>query len=472
MIGLSLRAEGLKDSFRTGWLCGLIAYSACLYWVAVPVHYYGPMPWVLAAPIPLLLGAYFGIYTGLFTMAMTRARSRMHWSFLGLFAGLLWTVLELARSHMLTGFPWISLAQAFSSWPPAIQATQYIGAFALSGALVAITTWLLWTPKHKAAFLPAAITAAILLTLGVAHWQQPLPEGPYHRIGVVQGNIDQSRKWDEDFQNHTVSKYIDLSREALREDEADILIWPETAMPFFFQEQSQLRDRVLEFGQKRQVPILTGAPAYTEHEGSYRLYNRAFLLNEAGEISSYYDKMHLVPFGEYVPMQEWLPFLDKLVPGMGDFFPGQSPDPLRIDDLAMGPLICYEIIFPRIVQERVENEANILINISNDAWFGRSSGPKQHLNQAVLRAVEQNRYLVRSTNTGISGVISPRGQISQATALYEDAAFVSEVQTIEEQTPYSRHRPLLIWIYASLTVLLGLYCLISKEKLQYKIKKV
>jgi apolipoprotein N-acyltransferase len=185
------------------------------------------------------------------------------------------------------------------------------------------------------------------------------------------------------------------------------------------------------------------------------LHNRAYLLNATGDVASWYDKEHLVPFGEYVPLGEWLPFITKLVPGQFEFRPGINSAPLVSGSMAMGLLICYEAIFPELAQGRVESGANVLVNISNDAWFGRSSAPLQHLHMAALRAVEQNRSIIRATNTGVSVVIGPDGSMQNPSALFETLILRDPaVPLLTETTFYHDHMALIHTTFPALGLVL------------------
>jgi apolipoprotein N-acyltransferase len=472
LTSLGLEAKGRRDAMFRGWLAGMLAFSACLYWVALPVHDFGPLPWLLAATCPLLLGVYFGLYTGVFSLAVHWAGNRLSWALLAPYAGIIWILLEYLRAHFLTGFPWLTLSQAFAPWPVVLQSAAYIGAFGLSGLLVTISVWLLRGVTAKLTLIPALFLAGLILGTGVVQFQQPISKQPGVPVAVVQGNIDQSRKWDKKYREQTVEKYLRLSRSALEQSDAELVIWPETAVPFHVQDDSALRQRISVFCRKRDTALLTGAPGYERTNATTKLYNRAYLFDKSGRISVSYAKNHLVPFGEYVPLGSWIPFVDKLVPGMGDFSAGSHANPLQVGDLALGPLICYEIIFPHEVQKRIDNGANLLVNLSNDAWFGRSSGPHQHWNQAVLRAVEQGSYVVRSTNTGISGFIDPRGRPEKQSALYRASTHVHTIRPLVQRTFFSSNYQLLRWIYCGLALVAVLVSLFRKEKIPYKIKKV
>jgi apolipoprotein N-acyltransferase len=222
-----------------------------------------------------------------------------------------------------------------------------------------------------------------------------------------------------------------------------LIVWPETSMPFYFQDDSPLRKPVLDFLASSNATLILGAPAYRLGFGDYSLFNRAYLLPGSGAAPSWYDKEHLVPFGEYMPLPSWLP-LEKLVHGVGDFAPGHDEKPLRSGDLAVGMLVCYEAIFSGLAQERVSQGANLIVTISNDAWFGATSAPLQHLNLTALRAIEQGRWIVRSTNTGISAFIDPLGRIHRAGPQFEPLAAAWQVHARSQTTVYhAYYRPLL-----------------------------
>jgi apolipoprotein N-acyltransferase len=440
ILWLAVAADSPLRAARAGWIAGSIAYTAGLYWIVMPVHYYGPLPWILAVPCPILIAMVLGLYTGVFAFLVCWACKRLSRLSAACFAALAWICLEYLRGYLLSGFPWLGLSQAFGPLPSALQSAAYIGAYGLSGAIVLVAGLIVLGGTRKTAWAGVAVVLAVLGSLGAWRMQDAPAKAGSFRAGIVQGNIEQGRKWNPAYQNATVQTYIELSRKQIRIHDPDMLIWPETAMPFFLQEPSPLRKRVAGFADRHDIPLLTGAPGYASANGTSRLFNRAYLIGPDGRFLDVYGKEHLVPFGEYVPLHSLLPFLDKLVAGISDFSPGQRTDPLEYGDLAMGGLICYEVIFPGLVQERVEDGANCLVNISNDAWFGRTSAPRQHLHQAVLRAVEQNRYVLRSTNTGISGVIDPRGRILRSTGLFREAEFVSSpVYLQHDRTFFSRY---------------------------------
>lgn len=440
---LAIQASSLSQAFCKGWMAATAAYAAGLYWVSIPVHDFGSLPWIAALPCPLLLGLYLGLYAGLFCLVVAWAAPRLHWSLLCLGGWSAWTCLEYTREVLFTGFPWLGLAQAFAPWPAALQGASLIGAHGLSGFFTALALGILLGFEHKWAWLAAGIAVCGLAFFGTWHLQWPVQGRslPLKTV-MIQGNIDQSLKWDPTYQKQTLQRYLDMSRRAIDEQDAQFLIWPETALPFYLQEESDLTAQVQEFCRKRQVALLTGAPGYSLASGSRSTvyHNQAYLMDTSGLIQDVYGKQHLVPFGEYIPFGRYLPFVHKLVHGVGDFRPGRNSSPLTYQNLAMGGLICYETIFSGLVQQRVAEGANILVNISNDAWFGRSSGALQHLNQAVLRSVEQGRYMLRATNTGISALIDPKGRITHKSGWFTAEIIPADgLKTVEDRTFFSRY---------------------------------
>jgi len=440
LILTTLRAQSFAQAFRNGFLTALPGYAASLYWLAIPVHDHGGLPWALALPCPILVGALLAAYAGLFCMGMHLIRFRISHLLAMLASGLLWASLELLRNHFLTGFSWLTLAQAMAPWPQTLGLAAWIGGFGLSALLVGMSHCLvLGRGFTRLAVLPlAGLCLLPALTL------PPRIPTATASVSMIQGNIDQSLKWDEGMQGGILGTYLDLSFKAVAENAPDLVVWPETAMPFYFQDPSDLTTGMRLGVSKMQVPVLAGAPAYSipREPGApqYVLHNRAYLLGANGEPLGFYDKEHLVPFGEYVPLGKWLPFITKLVPGQFEFKPGRNTEPLKTGPLAMGLLICYEAIFPELAQKQVERGANVLVNISNDAWFGRSSAPWQHLHLSILRAVEQNRAIIRATNSGVSAFIGPDGSLRGPTALFTaKIAYDPAIPLLTETTFYHEH---------------------------------
>lgn len=445
---LGLQARSLRQAFFRGWLAASAGYAAALYWVSIPVHEFGSLPWIAAVPCPILLGLYLGLYAGLFCLALAWAAPRTGWPVLILLAWTLWASLEYIREILLTGFPWLGLAQAFAPWPVFLQAVSVLGAHGFSGLLAGIGVgFVLGVHRPRAWIAPAAALCGLTL-FGVWHIQHPALTQQSINLpaALIQGDIEQGLKWDPAFQRQTLNRYLRMSRNAVREHSAELVVWPETAIPFYVQENTELSAKLRSFCRNHQVALFTGAPGYSLRDGGTEVvsHNLVYLFGPDGLVRGTYTKEHLVPFGEYIPFGSYLPFITRMVQGVGDFRPGDRTAPLEYKDLALGGLICYEVIFSGLVQHRVAAGANLLINVSNDAWFGRSSGPRQHLHQAVLRSIEQGRGMLRATNTGVSAIIDPQGRILQSTTLFAPETLQADsLPAGHGRTFFSRHYHLL-----------------------------
>ncbi|MFW5487603.1 MAG: apolipoprotein N-acyltransferase [Desulfovibrio sp.] len=452
-------AASPKKAFFHGFWAASMGYAGCMYWLVIPVHYYGGMNWLLSIPCPILIGMYLAAYAGLFSLATFYCRSFSP-LLLGLFCGVGWASIEALRTFLFTGFPWLSLASAFSPWPLFIQGASVVGGIGLGVIFTSIAVWFTASGWRLSVDKAVAVCAiSVVLVFGYQTIDN-LPKGKSATACVVQGNIDQSLKWDPQYQNGTVERYITLSEGAVAKQKTDFIVWPETALPFYLQDINSLGSAVRTFVREKQVPLVTGTPAYIYHPQAhdYTLYNRAYLISPHTAQMEAYDKVHLLPFGEYMPLAEYIPF-KKLVESVGDFAPGHKQGPLLTGNLALGILICYEAIFPKLAQIRVDKGSNVLVNISNDAWFGRSSAPLQHLFLSSLRAVEQERWLVRSTNTGISAFISPKGQIFNATDTFTATAATRKITLLDTVTFFHRNYQtvrLTIFTSAALLFLFGI----------------
>jgi len=256
-------------------------------------------------------------------------------------------------------------------------------------------------------------------------------------VAVVQGNVDQSIKWDAAFQVITTVKHRNLSLEAAKAG-ADLVIWPETATPFYLFQDQVLTEMVIQGVREAGTYFIIGSPSVDTDHKEHVYYNSAYLITPKGEPVGRYDKVHLVPFGEYVPLKRYLPFLGKMVAQVADFKAGRPGTPLVWGERPIGMLICYEIIFPGLARAMTLNGGQLLVNITNDAWFGRTSAAYQHFSMAVFRSIENRRFLARAANTGISGFIDPNGRIMAATGLFEDATLAAEVRFLDHLTAYTR----------------------------------
>lgn len=404
-----------------------------MYWIIVVLGKYGGLHPVLSLIILFALCLYLALYPGLFGVLFYFLRDS---KFRVLLLAGAWVCLEYLRGRLFTGLPWCLIGHSQAARLHLIQVCDLLGVYGLSYLIAAVNILIFETifdrrpaMRTERVAQTALVTALLLLTayyggleLRGASTTEPIPI----RTAVVQGNIDQSEKWIPEFQEKTVASYLRLSRQAAR-TEPDLIVWPETAVPLFFQDPSPLSARIIDIPEQTGADLLFGSPAYVHlgHEVHYT--NRAYLLSSNDRAILTYDKTHLVPFGEYVPLQRFLPFVSRLVPAAGDFVPGEKISPLPAGAYTAGVLICYEAIFSHLARSQVKGGADILVNLTNDAWFGRTSAPFQHLSMSVFRAVETRRPLIRAANTGISAFVDSKGRIIRQGDLFREAVIVSDV---------------------------------------------
>jgi apolipoprotein N-acyltransferase len=278
---------------------------------------------------------------------------------------------------------------------------------------------------------------------------------------LIQGNIDQSVKWEESFQKKTLKIYEKLSLKAA-EQHPDLIIWPETATPFFFQQAREYQPMVLGIPNKTNAFLLFGSPSFKGERGKVNYYNSAYLASPAKEITGRYDKIHLVPYGEYVPLGEILS-LGSLGEGIGNFKSGKVIYNFSIPQGKFGVLICFEIIFPNLCRRFVKSGADFLVTITNDAWFGKTSAPYQHFTMTVFRAVENRVFIARAANTGITGFIDPRGKIIQKGEIFVEEAMNGTIRLSKKKTFYTLYGDVFAWVCSGLSLLLLGYALSQKR---------
>ncbi len=467
----SIEGKGLYHSFILGFLTGVISFLGILYWIIVAVHTYGNVPLILSVFILLLLVVYLSLYFGAFACLIRFVQIHTGLRTL-LWTSFLWVALEYLRSFLLTGFPWANLGYSQYLNLSFIQMAEMTGPYGPSFVILLVNAALFgalhsWS-KKTFPFKEVIITVAILLGsliygyLRMEATGRHLVQNPPLKIGLVQGNIDQSIKWDESFQKETLQIYERLSFK-VAEEKPDLIIWPETATPFFFQDAKEYRPLILDIPKKTHAFLLFGSPSYKIQKGKVNHYNSAYLAAPSGELVGKYDKIHLVPFGEYIPLQDLLFFIGSLGEGIGDFKSGREIFDFTLPQGKFGVLICFEIIFPDLCRRFVEKGANFLVTLTNDAWFGRTSAPYQHFSMAVFRAVENRVFVARAANTGITGFIDPRGKILKEGGIFTEEAMSETIRLMDQKTFYTRFGDVFAWVCSGFSVFILLYALFKKS---------
>jgi len=422
--------------FRRGLLFGAGLFGVGLHWLLPTITTFGQMPLPLAIPTWILLVAYCALYPALFALIGGwlggPAALRM-----GLALPLLWGGLEMLRGAAFTGFPWLSLGDSqvagpLAGWLAAVgrSGTGVLLAGINGGLVLALRAAI---RKRTRQVLTSAMGVAGLVLAGTAlgayPWTQPV--GPPLEAALVQGSVPQRLKWDPDQRGTILARYRRLTRQSLG---ADLVIWPESALPVFADQAQAYLDRLDRAARERGSALLVGAPERTRGEdGRIRQFNAALGL---GTASGGYRKRHLVPFGEYVPLRSVLFFAERFVPGGGRFVPGSSTEPLRVNGATAGVSICYEDAFPRETAAPVRKGAGLLINVTNDAWFGLTIGPAQHAQLARARARELGRPMLRVANTGLTFAADHRGHLIEAIPPDEPGVARVRVQPRTGATPY------------------------------------
>ncbi len=474
----------MRRAFWVGWLSGLIAFVGAMHWVVTAMSLYGKMPLVLSYAAMLLLSLYLGLFFAIYALLFVWLRNRLT-SLIVLAAPCIWVTLELLRTYLFSGLPWTLLGYSQYRWLPAIQIADLAGVYGVSFVLVLVNVALteagLWAVARwrgreagSSPWVPVgAALLVVLFTMGYGYGRLASLRGDAAgsiagmdrslRIGLVQANIDQAQKWNPAFARDTIARYQQLTDWAA--EETDLVIWPEAATPFLFERELDYRAIVTDLVQAQSTPLLFGSPAVGyEVDGRPYLLNSAYLLSTQGHIIGRYDKQHLVPFGEYVPLRTILFFLDKLVEGIGDFKAGTQPTILHLpqqppdEPITFGVVICYEVIFPDLVRQFAARGVDFMATITNDAWFGRSVAPFQHFGMVVLRAVENRVAFARAANTGISGFIDPTGRIVTASPIFEQVALKGVLPIGRISTFYTRFGD--VFAYGCV-IIAGLLCALA-----------
>jgi apolipoprotein N-acyltransferase len=419
--------------FLYGYLTGCVFFLATCSWIYGVMRLYGRLSVAEAAGVLLLFALAAATFFGLFSLLLGQLARR---SKLGavLAAPFVWVALEWLRAQVpFGGFPWNLVGYAVAPVPGWIQLAAYTGIYGVSFLVVAVNALvaLAWRRPSR---LHLGTLLVVAVALGGTAWRgSRLAEVPTTEQAVlVQTNLPQSLAWDPEWPRTRADEFgriEELTRQAAQREAATapgLVVWPEVPVSLAFHHDPALRGRLLGLAQATRSYLVVGTIDYQVDPEDGRLHprNSAVLVGPQGEFIGQYDKIRLVPFGEYVPMASLLSFARKLVAEVSDFRPGTTPVVLPAGSDRLGLFICYEAIFPGLVREFVAGGAEVLVNLSNDGWFGHSAAAAQHLNMARMRAVETRRFLLRATNTGVTTIIDPYGRLVSRAAEHERVALV------------------------------------------------
>jgi len=453
------------EAFRLGYLAGIVHFMTLMYWIVFVLQRYGGLPLPVGIIALCAVCFYLALYTGIFCALAARFTKL---PFSCLFIAVAWVSLEYARAHLIVGFPWCLAGYTQYQRLSIIQIAALGGVYWVSFLLVLVNAAAFRffasgaVRSHFDKFLNCALAVlalAFAFFYGSLTMQGDQGDGAGRpeniKTAVIQPNIDQSVKWNKAYRTKTINIYMNLTEKAV-EHSPDLVVWPETATPFYFQEDMEFADMLSGFVAENKMSLIFGSPAYEQIQSGINFFNRAYMLSPEGKIA-FYDKIHLVPFGEYVPFKSILFFINRLVPAAGDFTSGTDVSPLGDGHPAAGAMICFEVIFPAHARQQALAGADFFVNLTNDAWFGRSSAPHQHLAMSVFRSIEQRKPMIRAANTGISACIDRIGEIHKRSDLFTREVILCTIDAAcSPPTLYARWGDLPTLGFLGIVLLLGL----------------
>ncbi len=459
LLLLALHGLSPRRAAAVGFCAGCLAHTAVLHWIYVVTVVYGHAPVLVGLLAPAGLAIYAAACFGAFGAAHAGLSARGLASPLAVAA--LWTALDHARSFVLSGFPWATLGYAQHRNAALLPLAAFTGVYGLSFASAlggaALAELALGRRRTAAA---AAVAVALLHALGLALRPAPL-EGPRVRVAVLQGNIEQGVKWSPHWRDRTLAIYERLTRQAAAQG-ARLVVWPETALPGALEADAALVERVASLARETRAWLVIGGVGLEWGEGPRprRYFDSAFAVDPEGRIRDRYDKSHLVPFGEYVPLRDLLGFfLRSVARGIApsDVAAGARPRSVVVapgggEGFPIGVVVCFELLFPDLVRRFAADGGELLLGITNDAWYGRTGAPYQFLAITALRSAETGLWTARAANTGVSAFIDAAGRVREQTPIFEEGLLVGDVPrhpSPRSATFYVRHGDLfalLCWL--------------------------
>ncbi len=451
LFWLWLNADSAKQAAKLGFIFGLGFFVAGIHWIYVSLHDIGGMPWWMASMATFGLCAFLAMFHALAGYLSKRMGNVLY------LAPIVWTLLEWLREWLFTGFPWLNVGYSQVPYSPLANFAPITGILGVSFALALTASWLVRFSQQWRAILA---TWTLATALGLISWSSA--SGPVLQFALLQGNVPQILKWDADVAEQTSLQYYHMMQVAVSQSKKpDVLVLPETALPYAIHsaeiQQHPVTQAFAEFATAHQVNLAVGV---IEQE-SQQYYNSMVVLSGAGDLQNY-RKSHLVPFGEFIPFKRWLDWLyrDWLNIPMSDLSRGEKRDTVTLWGQQVGFNICYEDVFGNEIRRQLP-QANILVNASNDAWYGHSIAAYQHLQFSQARALETGRWMLRATNTGISAAINQYGEVVQALPDFvQDTLYIS-VPSLTGSTPYTRFGN---WLILSLLWLALLLLWAGKNK--------
>jgi apolipoprotein N-acyltransferase len=444
----SLENNNAKQRFLIGYLFGIPFFAGTLYWlfgISIPGN----------IGLVILLSLAPAIFCYLYKCDISRPLYAI------VYVPSAWVFTEYLRAHLFTGFPWELLGYSQCSNLPIIQIADITGVYGLSFLIILVNFGLYLALRKAPKRSYILLFIFIVFTASFIYGERTIRRfdpAETLRVSVIQGNIPQNIKWDPKYRDLIMGKYKSITKSAIADEKPDLVIWPETSLPGYMEEED-LRSAISDLARSEKVHLLIG----TLHGEGLNAFNSACLISDNGEVMERYDKIHLVPFGEFIPFEDRLSWLRACVnKPMGDFVRGRDHTVFKFrtgtGSYSFSCLVCYEDIFPELSRRFVERGARFLINVTNDAWFGKTSAPYQHLQGSIFRAVENHVPVIRAANTGVSCIIDPNGRVVAVVKkgkdeLCVDGYVTGAVSTTFVRTIYTRVGDLFAWICIILVLL-------------------
>ncbi len=448
------------QAFALAYLSGILWYAGTCYWIYDTMHQYGGLTPPFALLALVLFCLYLGLYHGVFGLLVSLCVSRGRDLRRALVAApFLWVAVELARER-ITGFPWNLLGTAQVNNLSLTRITTLTGVFGISFEImlvnVALAAAFLVPRKKRSTLLAASLAAALVLQVGALVDAPALPAN--RKALLLQENIPVDQGWTRDTFERTLRELTALSVKSTGAENpataesksAGLIVWPESPAPFYIGDPF-FRDSLSKLALETQSWVVTGAIGSEPIQNgatAATVFNSAALINPSGEWTARYDKVHLVPFGEYLPFPSIFAFAGGLTKEVGQFEAGKSRAPLEAGGANLGVFICYESVFPSEVRQFADSGAQVFVNISNDGWYGDSGAYAQHLNQTRMRAIENNRWLLSATNTGVTASIDPYGRVVARLPRKQREALLAPYALTSVTTFYTRHGDWFAWLCA------------------------
>jgi apolipoprotein N-acyltransferase len=458
------RALSTRGAFTLGLLAGGVYFAATLYWLVETMTTFGGLQTAVAVLAAFLLVAYLSLFPAMCAAAVFRCARALGPGAV-LVAAPAWVASELGRQYVWDGFPWALLGYSQIRWLEISQLASITGVYGLSFLLALTAAAAAYATAGRGPRRLIVAGVVVLLVAGCTLWGRGrlqdaslLSTGAPVRVAVLQANIAQQDKWNPALADAITERYLSMTRQALAQ-RATFIIWPESSTPFYFEHDLLRGSAIRRLAMEGKATLLIGSdqvePVRAEpnrQKAEERTYNAAFLVGPDGRVGAVYRKMHLVPFGEYVPAQRLLFFVGPIVEAVSAFAPGTDAVLLPVGGHVASTAICYEVIFASLMRQFVVRGSELLTTITNDAWYGTSSAPYQHWDQAAMRSIEGGRYLARAANTGISGFVDPYGRVVQKSALFTQELLVADLRFITARTIYSRIGDAVAWASLAVTI--------------------